>query len=146
MKLLLPTLLAAFLAAGLMSACSQQPYEINNENASRILETLSSNEMRGRQAFTPDIERAADVIAGEFEEIGLSYFSNLENYRQEFSVIEYSITNHSVSVNGEMIYRMRHNFGFVNSEEINWTRILYLSALYRRTIRFQSKLQGANEF
>jgi len=120
MKLLLPTLFILFLAVAFVGACSQTPYEINKESASEILETLSSNEMRGRQAFTPDIDRAADVIAGEFEEIGLSYFSNLENYRQEFSVIEYSIASHSVSVNGNIVSGDKH-FGFVNGEEINWS-------------------------
>lgn len=120
MKQLFPILLALFFATGLMSACSEQPYEINQENASRLLETLSSDEMRGRQAFTPDVDRAADVIVGEFGEIGLSYFDSLSSYKQEFMINEYSITDRSVSVNGRVISEDSH-FGFVNSNEIDWT-------------------------
>jgi len=76
--------------------------------------------MRGRQAFTADIERAADVIAGEFNEINLSYFDSLSSYRQKFMINEYSITDHSVSVNGNDITE-DSQFGFVNSDEIEWT-------------------------
>ena len=120
MKQLFPILTAVLFTIGLMVACSQTPYEIDKKNASRILETLSSDEMRGRQAFTPDIERAAGVIAGEFDEIGLSYFDTLSSYRQQFLMNEYTITERSVSVNGIEISG-DSQFGFVNSDEIHWT-------------------------
>lgn len=120
MKVLLPTIIAVLLVAGLTGGCSQEPYDINKKNASEILETLSSDEMRGRRAFTPDIERAADVITDEFKEIGLSYFDSLKSYRQEFSMTEYSISTRSASVNGQML-REDSQFGFVNSKEINWS-------------------------
>lgn len=126
--------------SGLMSACSQQPYEINQENASRLLETLSSDDMRGRQAFTPDIERAADVIAGEFREIGLSYFDSLGSYRQEFSMDEYSITVRSVSVNGSELSEDAQ-FGFVNSNEINWTGERVLTVTISDTDEFQARFR-----
>lgn len=119
MKRLHFTLLAGFFITGLISSCSPQPYEIDRENVSEILETLSSDEMRGRQALTPDIDRAADIITGEFEEIGLDYFGDLNNYRQEFTVTEYSVTEASAMVNGRSLPATDH-FGFIHNNSINW--------------------------
>jgi Zn-dependent M28 family amino/carboxypeptidase len=119
MKKVFLYVLAAIFAAVSISSCTSDPYQINEENASRLLETLSSDEMRGRQAFTPDIERAAAVIAGEFEEIGLSHFGDLNSYTQDFSVNEYSISERSVTVNGNEVPESAH-FGFLNSSDINW--------------------------
>ena len=39
---------------------------INAKEAERIEKTLASDDMRGRKVFTPDIDKAADFIAGEF--------------------------------------------------------------------------------
>src|SRR6056297_951343 len=113
------TLLAGIFIIGLLSSCSPQPYDIDRENVSEILETLSSDEMRGRQALTPDIERAADVITGEFEKIGLAYFGDLNNYRQEFTVTEYSVIETSVMVNGRSLPATDH-FGFIHNNSIDW--------------------------
>lgn len=60
---------------------------INAKEAERIEKTLSSDEMRGRKAFSPDIDRAADFIAGEFKSIGLQTLNNSGSYRQEFSMV-----------------------------------------------------------
>jgi hypothetical protein len=43
--------------------------------------------MRGRRAFTPDIDRAADFIANEFKAIGLQTWNNSGNYKQEFAMV-----------------------------------------------------------
>lgn len=140
MKKLFPILFAFLFTIGLMNACSQQPYEIKNESASRLLEILSSDEMRGRQAFTPDIERAADVIAGEFGEIGLSYFDSLGSYRQEFSINEYSITDRFVSVNGSELSG-DSQFGFVHSEEINWSSESVSTVAISNSEEFQARFR-----
>jgi len=113
------TLLAGIFIIGLLSFCSPQPYDIDRENVSEILETLSSDEMRGRQALTPDIERAADVITGEFEKIGLGYFGDLNNYHQEFTVTEFSVIETSVMVNGRSLPATDH-FGFIHNNSIDW--------------------------
>jgi hypothetical protein len=44
---------------------------INAKEVERIEKTLSSDDMRGRKTFTPDIDKAADFIAAEFKAIGL---------------------------------------------------------------------------
>lgn len=60
---------------------------INAKEAERIERTLSSDEMRGRKTFTPDIDRAADFIAAEFKSIGLQTWNNSGSYRQEFALV-----------------------------------------------------------
>jgi hypothetical protein len=59
---------------------------INGREVERIEKTLASDAMRGRRAFTPDIDHAADFIANEFKSIGLQTWSS-NTYRQEFSMI-----------------------------------------------------------
>lgn len=101
------------------NGCVKQPYEINETQTSRLVQTLSSDDMRGRRAFTPEIDRAADVIASEFNEIGLDYFDGLESYRQEFSVREFHISEANANVDGKKLEDGTH-FGFVRTGEINW--------------------------
>ena len=60
---------------------------INATEVERIEKALSSDSMQGRKAFTPAIDKAAEFIAAEFKKIGLLYFPGLNNYRQEFSMI-----------------------------------------------------------
>ncbi|HET9434525.1 MAG TPA: aminopeptidase, partial [Chitinophagaceae bacterium] len=48
---------------------------INAKEVDRIERTLSSDEMRGRRAFTPDADKAADFIADEFRKAGLQTMS-----------------------------------------------------------------------
>ena len=60
---------------------------INATEVERIERTLSSDDMRGRKTFTPDIDRAADFIAGEFAKQKLSYFGKSNSWFQEFSMI-----------------------------------------------------------
>lgn len=67
---------------------------INVKDVERIERSLSSDDMRGRKIFTPDIDRSADFIANEFKAAGLEDFqqgsgqirNDTVNYRQEFNV------------------------------------------------------------
>jgi len=67
---------------------------INLKEVERIEKTLSSDEMRGRKIFTPDVDKAADFIAGEFKRIGLEDLqrdvdhadNDSQIYRQKFPV------------------------------------------------------------
>lgn len=60
---------------------------INAKQVERIERTLSADDMRGRKAFTPDIDKAADFIAAEFKAIGLQTWKNSNSYRQEFAMV-----------------------------------------------------------
>jgi Zn-dependent M28 family amino/carboxypeptidase len=66
---------------------------VNAKEVERIERNLSSDDMRGRKVFTPDIDRAADFIANEFKKIGLDNLqagtdraNDTSNYRQTFTV------------------------------------------------------------
>lgn len=66
---------------------------INAKEAERIEKTLSSDDMRGRRTFTPDIDRAADFIVNEFKKIGLQTLNNNGNYKQEFAMVRSRLIN-----------------------------------------------------
>jgi hypothetical protein len=56
--------------------------------------------MRGRKAFTPDIDRAADFIAGEFKAAGLQTWNNSSSYRQEFAMVRPKFISASATFDG----------------------------------------------
>jgi hypothetical protein len=57
---------------------------INVKETERIERILSSDEMQGRKAFTPSIDKAADFIRKEFKTIGLETPNNSGTYLQDF--------------------------------------------------------------
>ncbi|TBX70556.1 M20/M25/M40 family metallo-hydrolase [Flavobacterium silvisoli] len=57
---------------------------ISKEAVIRIETELASDQMEGRKIFSEGIERASAFIEKEFKTIGLSYYGDLKNYRQEF--------------------------------------------------------------
>lgn len=63
---------------------------------------LSSDAMRGRQVFTPDIDRAADFIAARFKAAGLKPLQG-GSYFQHFDLIEAVPDNIQVAINGQTI-------------------------------------------
>lgn len=60
---------------------------ITTSEVERIEKVLSADNMEGRKAGTPGIDRAADFISSEFKNNGLQFFNGLKSYRQEFSLI-----------------------------------------------------------
>jgi len=76
---------------------------INAKEVERIERTLSSDDMRGRRTFTPDIDRAADFIAGEFKKIGLQTFNNSKGYKQEFALVRPKFISASATFDGNAI-------------------------------------------
>lgn len=76
---------------------------INVKEVERIEKALASDAMRGRRAFTPDIDRAADFIANEFKGIGLQIWNNGNNYRQEFVMVRSKNIATSGSFDGAVI-------------------------------------------
>src|SRR6266496_2227941 len=76
---------------------------INAKEVERIEKTLSSDDMRGRKAFTPDIDKAASFIASEFKIIGLKTWDNSESYRQEFAMVRPKFISASANFDGTAI-------------------------------------------
>ena len=59
--------------------------KIKKKTVKKHLYTLASDEMQGRRAGTPGIEKAAQYIEGEFKRIGLKTYGDLDSYRQTFT-------------------------------------------------------------
>ena len=68
---------------------------INAKEVERIEKTLSADDLRGRRVFSPEIDKAADFIAAEFQKAGLQP-GNGSSFLQEFAMFH----NTPVSVNG----------------------------------------------
>ena len=76
---------------------------INTKEVERIEGILASDDMRGRKAFTPDIDKAADFITAEFKAAGLNTWNNSETYRQEFSLIRPKLISASATLDAVSI-------------------------------------------
>jgi len=94
--------------------------QISQENVSRILKTLSSDAMKGRQAFSPEIQKAADFISSEFSKIGLQPLEKENDYLQKFSMQSISIRDAQIKVDGNTI-RSDNYFVLTNAEDISWS-------------------------
>jgi Peptidase family M28 len=76
---------------------------INAKEIEKIEKTLSSDGMRGRRVFTPDIDRAGDFIAGEFKKAGLQTWDNNKSYKQEFAMVRPKLIRVSATFDGNEI-------------------------------------------
>src|SRR6266516_531991 len=76
---------------------------INAKEVERIEKVLSSDDMRGRKTFTPDIDKAADFISGEFKKIRLKTWDNNETYRQGFALVRPKQISTSATFDGSAI-------------------------------------------
>ncbi len=87
-------------AAGKISA---EDNILNAREAERIEQVLASDKMRGRRAFSSEIDVAADFIAAEFKAAGLATWNNSGTYRQDFSMMSPKQTTITVSADGKTI-------------------------------------------
>ena len=79
------------------------PSRIARADVERVITTLATDDMRGRQAFTDDALRAADYLAGEFAAAGLQPLSGTEGHLQRFVVRSIATTDAQVTVNGSEV-------------------------------------------
>lgn len=94
----------SFLAAFAISAYAQNVNKlIKQEDVTRVISTLASDDMRGRETFTPDIERAAQFIESEYKKIGLQPMKGDDGYRQNFTLTRIIPGKTSVSLNGKKL-------------------------------------------
>ncbi|MEX0720443.1 MAG: M20/M25/M40 family metallo-hydrolase [Balneolaceae bacterium] len=121
MKIIFTHLLVTFLlvSAGLSTSQCSKGSKISEENVSRIIKTLSSDEMKGRSAFSPEAAHAADFISNEFQQAGLEPFSNLEDYHQDFTIYSISPRTTSITINQKEIDEGDY-FSRLYSRKVNW--------------------------
>lgn len=94
-------------AVVLLAACAvaaaappQEGPSFDRADVERIVSTLASDDMQGREAFSEDALRAADFIASEFADAGLETFDDAEGYLQRFSVLAYSMSPGQAVIDG----------------------------------------------
>lgn len=76
---------------------------INPAEVEKIEKVLSSDDMRGRAVFTPDIDRAADYIESQFRSAGLQTWNNSASYRQPFSMIRAKPVSITGNIDGDPV-------------------------------------------
>jgi Zn-dependent M28 family amino/carboxypeptidase len=77
--------------------------QVQKNEVSSFLKTLSGDDLGGRMAGTPNIDKAADLIATEYKKAGLKTMSGLNNYFQVFQMVKSQALEASVVVDGEKI-------------------------------------------
>lgn len=101
-----------------ISSCSRTA-DISEQNVSRIIQTLSADNMKGRHALKPEIHLAADFISNEFEQIGLATLPSESDYKQNFTIYSVKPAETFVSINGQELEK-EYYFGLVLSENLSW--------------------------
>ncbi|NJO25583.1 MAG: M20/M25/M40 family metallo-hydrolase [Bacteroidia bacterium] len=76
---------------------------INEAEVERIEKFLSSDDMKGRRTFSPEIDKAADFIANEFKATGLDSWNNSDSYLQSFVMIQPKFISADGSMDGETV-------------------------------------------
>ena len=110
---------------------------INSKEAERIEKTLQSDDMRGRRAFTPDIDRAADFIAAEFKAIGLQTWNNSGSYRQEFAMVRPKFISASATFDGVNIDTK--NIIVVTLRAMDVTSVLEVQGIPNTNIKIRAR-------
>jgi Zn-dependent M28 family amino/carboxypeptidase len=99
-------LFSIFLFCAFYSYVQSQPVEkfIQEKNITRIIRTLSADNMMGRPAAKPElIEPAARFIESEFKKAKLQFLPGLNSYRQTFTKTRITGVNARLTINGNSI-------------------------------------------
>lgn len=99
---------------------------------------ISSDEMRGRRALTPDIEKAADFIVSEFENTSLTPLPGSSSFKQSFNLSEFNIESATLTFDGSLVAR-NNFFGFIYTDELNWNGESVSTATIEKGENFQQK-------
>ncbi len=102
MKIKIQAGLLAILFLGSCVAQRQEP-SVQQDEITRIIKTLSADDMQGRGTFTPGIDKAASFIEAEFKKIGLQPLAGDNDFRQEFKVTRISPALVSVTIDGKIV-------------------------------------------
>lgn len=85
----------------LLAYCSRANEPVVDLSATtRIVERLSADDMRGRYALDPEIDKAADFIAAEFRKAGLQPVPGEKDYKQRFEIVSIATDSSQVMLNG----------------------------------------------
>ncbi|MCC9166088.1 M20/M25/M40 family metallo-hydrolase [Pontibacter harenae] len=111
---------AVALALGFSStAVAQKVTSITEKETTRLIKTLSADDMQGRSTFTPGIDKAADFIAQEFKRIGLKPLPGNAHYEQEFTVFRVKPGKVQAQLNSKTI-SPENAFASTSQAQLNW--------------------------
>lgn len=114
---------------------------ITEKNVSRIIKTLSADDMMGRPASDPaKIEKATAFIENEFKAIGLGKLNDLNSYRQEFNKDKIKADDINITINGVQIPADQV---IVYSEK---TSINYSTGLAIKKATYDSTVKNTRQF
>jgi len=91
--------LSLLLVAATSSFAQEIDQIINAGEVKRIETVLSSDDMKGRKTFSPDIDKAADFIAAEFKKAGLQTWNNSDSYLQRFAMVKAKQLSSACTIN-----------------------------------------------
>jgi putative aminopeptidase FrvX len=91
------------LCSGLMTQAQSIDKIISINKVTEIETVLSADDMQGRRAFTPGIDKASGYIESQFKKIGLQTFNGAKDYKQEFAMTEAKRTGLEVQIDGNTI-------------------------------------------
>lgn len=111
--LALLTLATATLTTGCAPASASAPRqtpEIEQAYVERVVRALAADSMRGREAFTRDAWRAAELIASEFADLGLEAPEGADGYLQRFAAQTLTPRDARVRIEGREVYQSQLGF------------------------------------
>lgn len=130
-----------FLAVSTLGAAQNADKYITRKSVSRVIETLSSDEMMGRPSTRPELmEKATAFIEKEFKSIELASLSGLKGYRQEFEKERISLEKLELIVDGQLLPDSR---SLVVSENIE---VNASSGFAVKFIKYDTSVRNKEEF
>lgn len=136
-------LILSMLLLGTLS-CTNDPITI--QEATRILTFLSSDELKGRKIFTPEIDLAADFIANEMKSAGLSTFDGLTSYVQPITMYHSGEqSSYQMTINGES-WGSDKTIILSKHESVNWTTAPKSLFHFREQENFRGFWQEFNKY
>ncbi len=108
------------LASCLSVMCFSQKIDkiINAAEVSKIEKKLSADDMAGRKTFSPEIDKAADLIAKEFKKNKLQFLGS--SYFQEFSMVKTKLLQSVLILNNDTIAADKY-YAYSTAANLNYT-------------------------
>ena len=91
------------LCSGLLVQAQSIDKLITINKVTEIEKVLAADDMQGRRAFTPGIDKASAYIESQFKKIGLQTFNGAIDYKQEFAMTESKRKSLEVTIDGKVI-------------------------------------------
>ncbi|MBU2872235.1 M28 family peptidase [Colwellia sp. E2M01] len=147
------------LASLLLTSCSHLNSYVENSQASASatldntitltqvtndVAYLSSDALKGRDNFSPEIHLAADYIAKRFNDIGLTPATNAPNFKQQYTVQQIKPQNLKVTINGQAIDTDLVTMA-TTLADVNWDTNSLLSKSNQKNASVNIKLIGEND-